>query len=80
MSKRHPRLKINCISARTENIKLPKDVAAYLADKSMGNVRELEGGLKRIAAYSSLTNTKISLAMAKSVLKITLNSPKKVRK
>lgn len=48
---------------------LPEDVIYFLANSITSNVRELEGYLIRIAAYSSLTSTQINLEMAKEVLK-----------
>jgi chromosomal replication initiator protein len=55
--------------AELDNILLPDDVAMFLASSSASNIRELEGMLVRLGAYSSLTNSKISLTMAREVLK-----------
>jgi chromosomal replication initiator protein len=40
-----------------------------MASKTKSNVRELEGALVKLMAYSSLTNTPIHLQMAQQVLK-----------
>jgi chromosomal replication initiator protein len=40
-----------------------------MASKTKSNVRELEGALVKLVAYSSLTNTPINLQMAQQVLK-----------
>lgn len=55
--------------AEFDSIDLPDDVALFLASSSATNVRELEGMLVRLGAYASLTSSKISLTMAREVLK-----------
>jgi len=54
--------------AEAENIRLPEDVALYLASVVKSNVRELEGYLIRIGAHASLMNREINLDLAKSFL------------
>jgi len=49
-------------------IELTPVVAHYIASNVESNVRELEGFLIRIAAYSSLTNREINLDLVKEVL------------
>src|SRR5947209_15025571 len=55
--------------AELEGVKLAVDICAFIAEKTKTNVRELEGALVKLLAYSSLTETPISIAMAKQVLK-----------
>jgi chromosomal replication initiator protein len=55
--------------AELNRIELPDDVALLIGSSSASNIRELEGMLIRIGAYSSLTKNKINLAMAKDILK-----------
>jgi chromosomal replication initiator protein len=55
--------------ADQNKIILPKDVALFLSNSVINNIRELEGYLVRIGAYSSLTSTPITIEMAKNVLK-----------
>src|ERR1035437_7117595 len=55
--------------AEAEGIKLPDDVRSFMATKTKSNVRELEGTLIKLIAYSSLTGTPIHLQMAQQVLK-----------
>jgi chromosomal replication initiator protein len=55
--------------AELEGIVLPDDVRAYIATKTKSNVRELEGALVKLVAYSSVTGSPITLAMAQQVLK-----------
>jgi chromosomal replication initiator protein len=55
--------------AEIEGMQLPPDVCTFIAEKTKSNVRELEGALVKLVAYSSLTETPISIAMARQVLK-----------
>jgi len=57
-----------------EGINLPEDVALFIADKVHSNIRELEGYLRRVIAYSSLKGEKIDLDLAKEGLKSLLDS------
>lgn len=50
-------------------ISLPGNVAHYIASQAESNIRELEGFLIRICAYSSLTGRKIDLDLVKEVLR-----------
>jgi chromosomal replication initiator protein len=55
--------------AEADGIQLPPDVRAFVASRTRSNVRELEGALVKLLAYSSLTGTPINLTMAQQVLK-----------
>jgi chromosomal replication initiator protein len=55
--------------AELEGVQLPEDVRIYIATKTRSNVRELEGALVKLMAYSSVTESPISLQMAHQVLK-----------
>jgi chromosomal replication initiator protein len=55
--------------AEQDNINLVDEVALFLATSSTTNVRELEGMLIRLGAFSSLTGNEITLKMAREVLK-----------
>ena len=55
--------------AETEGIFLPEDVRVFIATKTKSNVRELEGALIKLIAYSSVTGTPINLARARQALK-----------
>lgn len=52
-----------------DGIDLPESVALYIADKAHSNIRELEGSLRRVIAYSSLKGEKIDLDLARDALK-----------
>ncbi len=49
-------------------ISVPENVIRYIAENLRTNVRELEGALLKLIAYSSLQNEKITLPMAQAVL------------
>jgi chromosomal replication initiator protein len=55
--------------AELNQIDLPYDVALLIGSSNASNIRELEGMLIRIGAYASLTKNKITLSMAKDILK-----------
>ena len=60
--------------AENEGVQLPHDVAFFLASNIDSNVRELEGSLTRLGAFSSLTKATITVELAKDVLRNTLKS------
>lgn len=55
--------------AQTENLNISDEVLAYVAEKIQSNIRELEGALVRIVAFSSLTKANIDLELTKDALK-----------
>lgn len=57
---------------------LPDDVLFYIATACKSNIRELEGALIRLLAYSSLTGDVITLELAKTVLRDTLRTGDRV--
>ena len=64
--------------AQENGIVLPGNVAYYIASNaSDSNIRELEGFLTRIAAYSSLTGREIDMDLVKEVLKKVLRKDEK---
>ncbi|MFH1360756.1 MAG: chromosomal replication initiator protein DnaA [Candidatus Omnitrophota bacterium] len=52
-----------------EPVQVPDDVIVFIAQEIKTNIRELEGALIRVAAYSLLEEKTITLDMAKLVLK-----------
>lgn len=60
--------------ADVEKLNIPNEVMAYIATKIKSNIRELEGALIRIVAYSSLTNKEISVDLASEALKDIISS------
>jgi chromosomal replication initiator protein len=61
-----------------EGIGLADEVIQYLAANMKSNIRELEGSLVRLGAYSSLTGQAITLEMAKNVLRDIIGEKKKI--
>lgn len=60
--------------AQIENIYIPNDVFVFIADKVISNIRELEGALNRVIAYSTLTETEISTDLCAEALKEILSA------
>jgi len=64
--------------AESEGIALPDDVSLFIANKIKSSIRELEGCLVRIVAFSSLTGRKIDIEFAQEILKELLDKNEKV--
>jgi chromosomal replication initiator protein len=71
--------KIAILKKKSEitNVRLPEDVYYFLASSDTRNIRELEGMLIRLGAFSSLQNIPITLSMAKESLKDILGDRRK---
>ena len=57
--------------AERNGLKLPDDILYFIAEKITTNIRELEGALIKLIAYSALENKKITMELAKEILKDT---------
>ncbi|MFD1780597.1 MULTISPECIES: chromosomal replication initiator protein DnaA [Fredinandcohnia] len=55
--------------AKAEGLDIPNEVMLYIANQINTNIRELEGALIRIVAYSSLINKDINADLAAEALK-----------
>jgi chromosomal replication initiator protein len=55
--------------ASFEDVRLPEEVAEFIAQQVKSNIRELEGLLTRVIAFSSLTGKPLSPALARETLK-----------
>lgn len=66
--------------AKAEGLDIPNEVMLYIANQIDTNIRELEGALIRVVAYSSLVNQDIDAALAADALKdiIPSNRPKEI--
>ena len=69
---------ILCKKAEIYNIALSNEVGLFLASQLGSNIRELEGTLTRLRAYSSLTGQDINISMAKETLKDILSDREKM--
>ena len=59
--------------AEAESLVLSEDIAFFIAKHIRSNVRELEGALKKVLAYSRFTARELSLDLAKEALRDILN-------
>ncbi|MBB5633110.1 chromosomal replication initiator protein [Cryobacterium mesophilum] len=55
--------------AQSERLQVPDDILEYMASKVSSNIRELEGTLIRVTAFSSLNKTPVDLSLVQTVLK-----------
>jgi chromosomal replication initiator protein len=65
------------MKAEMDGFTLPEEVRIYIATKTKSNVRELEGALIKLMAYSSVTDTPVTLQMAQQVLKHLTQGPER---
>ena len=72
--------RIAILKKKTESdgIAIPNDVANFIANNVTSNIRELEGSLIRLLAYSSLTGKELTIKLAEVVLKDILKSKSRV--
>jgi len=64
--------------ATLENLDIPDEVVLLIANTIHSNIRELEGALIKVVAYSSLTNRAISEELAEEALKDIISNHKPV--
>ncbi len=62
-----------------ENLSVSDEILNLIAERITTNIRELEGALTRIVAYSSLTDSKLDAGMAKDILKDILPEDKEYK-
>lgn len=63
--------------AEEEGVPLANDVAMFMASRIKSNVRELEGSLIRLIAYSSLTTKPLTIELAQEVLRNVIDHDEK---
>lgn len=63
-----------------ENIEIPNEAMLYIATQIQSNIRELEGALTKVVAYSKLVNRELNSDLVAEALKdiIASSKPKKV--
>ena len=65
--------------AEREGLEIPDSVTLFIADKIKSNIRELEGALIRVVAYSKLVGKEVDEVVAQEVLKdLIVETQKKV--
>ncbi|MFQ9697468.1 MAG: chromosomal replication initiator protein DnaA, partial [Zhenhengia sp.] len=62
--------------AELESLSVPEDVLLFIAKTVVSNIRELEGALNRILAFSSLANRPITVELANEALKDLISKDK----
>jgi len=62
--------------AKADGLDIPNEVMLYIANQIDSNIRELEGALIRVVAYSSLENKDINADLAAEALKSIIPSSK----
>ena len=55
--------------AQAENLNVPNEVIDFIAEKIPSNIRQLEGALTKLTAYSILTKKELSISSAQNILK-----------
>ncbi|MCL1996143.1 MAG: chromosomal replication initiator protein DnaA [Defluviitaleaceae bacterium] len=64
--------------AQSDNVPIPKDVILFIADNFYSNIRDLEGALNRVIAYSRLEKmAPVDFSLAKEALKELLSKKDK---
>jgi chromosomal replication initiator protein len=63
------RVAILIAKARTEGADMPEEVAFFVAKNVRSNVRELEGALRKILAYSRFNQKDVSIQLARDALR-----------
>jgi chromosomal replication initiator protein len=63
------RVAILIAKARAEGAEMPEDVAFFIAKNVRANVRELEGALRKVLAYSRFSHKDIHIALAREALR-----------
>ena len=61
--------------AEDEQLYIPDDVVLYIATQIKSNIRELEGSLLRIAAFSAFTGTPLTVDSVQKILKDVVRPP-----
>ncbi|MGH2570966.1 MAG: chromosomal replication initiator protein DnaA, partial [bacterium] len=64
--------------AQDDGLEIPDAVLEFIASNVRSNIRELEGSLIRLLAFSSLTDSDLTIELARTVLKDFLQSRDKI--
>ena len=55
--------------SQSENLNVPAEVIDFIANKIPSNIRQLEGALTKLTAYSTLTKKELSIPLTQEILK-----------
>ena len=55
--------------AQAENLSVPTEVIDFIAEKIPSNIRQLEGALTKLVAFSTFTKKELSVSLAQDILK-----------
>ena len=55
--------------AQSENLNVPAEIIDFIAEKIPSNIRQLEGALTKLTAYSTLTKKELSVSLTQEILK-----------
>jgi len=55
--------------AQAENLSVPDEVINFIAEKIPSNIRQLEGALTKLVAFSTFTKKELSVSLAQNILK-----------
>jgi len=71
LEKPNPQLCIDILNAkcRRDGLKIPADVIQFIAETANGSVRDLEGVLNSLLAYSVVYNSNIDMRLAERIIK-----------
>ncbi len=72
------RVAILLAKAQAENVKLDENVAFFIAKQVRSNVRELEGALKRVIAFSRFHEKTITMELVKEALRDLIASTSRI--
>ena len=64
------KIKIIRAKAKRAGATIPEDVVTYLAENISANIREIEGALSSLIANASFLGRKITISLAKDILKV----------
>ncbi|MBU4562727.1 chromosomal replication initiator protein DnaA [bacterium] len=55
--------------AQAENLSVPSEVINFIAEKIPSNIRQLEGSLTKLVAFSTFTKKELSVSLSQDILK-----------
>jgi len=59
----------NLLAKENFDFNIPEEILSFIAEKSLTNIRQLEGALQKVFAFSRINNAPVDLAMSEKILK-----------